>query len=134
MALGRRGRRLGILRSVQIMALGSQDERSDHGAAPHPLAPLKRAEQDWAGVYRMYCDLPPREHEVLDMLVGRREPKQIAQELRVSRATVRNQIANIKRKFAVNTLQELVSLVIVALFEEARRSGSLEVDGESARS
>jgi FixJ family two-component response regulator len=86
------------------------------------LAPLNRDEVDWAGAYRIYCKLPACERRVLDLLVGRCDPKQIARKLQVAPATVRNQIASVKQKFNVDSLAELVGLITTALYEEARRT------------
>jgi FixJ family two-component response regulator len=87
-----------------------------------PLAPLNRGETNWDEVYRTYCKLPACERRVLDLLVGRCRPKQIARKLQVSPATVRNQIASVKQKFYVDSLAELVGLFTTALYEEARRT------------
>jgi DNA-binding CsgD family transcriptional regulator len=40
----------------------------------------------------------------------------------VSPATVRNQIASVKQKLDVDSLSELVGLITIALYEEARRT------------
>jgi DNA-binding CsgD family transcriptional regulator len=99
----------------------SNDDR-DPDRVVQPLAPLNRDEVDWAEVYRVYCKLPPCERKVLDLLVGRCDTKQIARRLQVSPATVRNQIASVKQKLDVDSLSELVGLITIALYEEARRT------------
>ena len=99
----------------------SNDDR-DPDRVVQPLAPLNREQVDWPEVYRIYCKLPPCERKVLDLLVGRYGTKQIARRLQVSPATVRNQIASIKEKCAVDSLSELVGLITIALYEEARRT------------
>ncbi|MCA9145676.1 MAG: hypothetical protein H6823_19780 [Planctomycetaceae bacterium] len=99
----------------------SHDDR-DPDRVVQPLAPLNRDQVDWGEVYRTYCKLPRCERKVLDLLVGRYEPKQIARQLQVSPATVRDQIASAKHKLDVDSLLELVSLITIALYEEAQRT------------
>ena len=106
------------------MATGSEGgrrEKVELEATVHPLTPLHREEIDWAAIYRTYCDLPPCERQVLDLLVERKEPKQVAHELGVSWHTVRNQISTLRKKFDADSTQELVILIVIALYEEARR-------------
>jgi DNA-binding NarL/FixJ family response regulator len=106
------------------MAAAPDGRRRDNIHRPdalHPLSPLKREERDWKAIYRTYSDLPKCEHHVLDLLVGRKEPKQVARELGVTWHTVRNQISTLQKKFNADSTQELVILIAVALYEEARR-------------
>lgn len=102
------------------MVPGSKGERREElesQEAFHPLRPLKRDEVDWAAIYRTYCELPPGERLVLDLLVGRNEPKQVARQLGVTWNTVRNQIRSVRKKFAADSIQELVILVAIALYD-----------------
>jgi FixJ family two-component response regulator len=106
------------------MAAGSESERRkeiESREATHSLTPLHREEIDWEVIYRTYSQLPPCERQVLDLLVERKEPKQVAHELGVSWHTVRNQISTLRKKFDADSTQELVILIVVALYEEARR-------------
>lgn len=86
-----------------------------------PLAPLNCHEVDWVEVYGVYTALPPREREVLDLLVGGRLQQQIACQLSISHETVRVHCASIRKKFSVSSLPNLVRIIICALYEEARR-------------
>ncbi|MBC8355407.1 MAG: hypothetical protein H8E66_25805 [Planctomycetes bacterium] len=97
----------------------------DRHEGSHPIAPLHLDELDWATVYRIYDRLPPAERRVLDMLVGRKDPKQIACDSGVSSSTVRSQIGSLKHKFDVGSLHELVSIVTITLFTVSEYS-SLE--------
>ena len=94
--------------------------------AEDPLAPLNHEAVDWADVFQRYRKLPPRERQVLDLVIGRRSQKQIASELQISHATVRNHVASIKQRFSAPTLPDLAILITGALFEEARRIDSHE--------
>jgi DNA-binding CsgD family transcriptional regulator len=87
----------------------------------NPLAPLNCHEVDWLEVYAVYTALPPRERQVLDLLVGGQLQQQIAGRLNISHETVRVHCANMRKKFSVNSLPNLVRRVVCALYEESRR-------------
>jgi DNA-binding NarL/FixJ family response regulator len=84
------------------------------------LDPLNREQLDWQTKHQAYCELPPCERRVLDLLVGRVEVKRIARELGVSRSTVRTQVDSLKRKLGATSIPDLVSIVTITLYEQAR--------------
>lgn len=66
-------------------------EQSGESAAPE--------ERDWGAMYDHICELPPREREVLDLLVRGHDPKQIARMLGNWWSTIRNHIAKLRARF-----------------------------------
>jgi len=105
-----------------VMADGSGNDRPLRPRsleANDLLAPLNRQSHNWVACYQVYLELPPGERQVLDLLLGRLEPKQVARQLGVSWNTIRNQIQSLRTKFAADSVQELVLIVAITLYETA---------------
>jgi DNA-binding NarL/FixJ family response regulator len=83
------------------------------------LAPLNRDTIDYAAVYDVYQNLPPRQRRIVDLLVGRREPKQIAREMRVAVSTVRTQLHTLQSKFDADSNHELALIIANTLYAQA---------------
>ncbi len=83
------------------------------------LSPLNLEQVDWRAKYDAYIELPPGQRRVLDLLVGRFEIKRIASQLEVSNSTVRSHVDSLKRKLGARSLPDLVSIVTIALYENA---------------
>ncbi len=66
-------------------------------------------------VQQIYENLPPREREVLELLLNRLAPKQIARRLGTSAKTVQNQIDNLRHKCSAASTTDLIILVLRAL-------------------
>jgi two-component system response regulator FixJ len=81
------------------------------------LGALLGAEVNWGKLHCIYSELPPRERQVLDLLVGGLEFKQIAASLGSRPATIRVQLAKLRQKFGVQTNQQLVILVVRMFYE-----------------
>lgn len=104
------------------MAAESKDELQCDapGEEASVLEPLNREQLDWQTKHQAYCELPPCERRVLDLLVGRVEVKRIARELGVSSSTVRTQVNSLKQKLGATSIPDLVSIVTITLYEHAR--------------
>ncbi len=87
-----------------------------HTMEPDPRLAMQ-ADRDWNEIYRVYRELPPREREVAELLINGRDPKQIARQLRLRWTTVRNYIAKLKQRFQTESTQQLVILIVRALYE-----------------
>jgi len=71
---------------------------------------------EWQRVNDVYHALPRREREVLDLLIAMRDQKQIARGLGKAYTTVRTQINSLRKKFGVDSTQQLVVLLVHALY------------------
>lgn len=73
---------------------------------------------DQSELRRIYAGLPPRQREVLDLLLKRLPAKQIARRLGISVKTVHAQLASLRSKFQAASSQDLIILVLGALYRE----------------
>ena len=77
---------------------------------------------EWQRVNDVYRGLPQRERQVLDLLIAMRDPKQIARELGTEYTTVRTQTKSLRDKFGVESTQQLVVLMMHALYHRPSAS------------
>lgn len=75
--------------------------------------------QDWKTLLTVLGNLPARERQVLDLLIGGAIPKQIAAKLGTKCQTVNNQIASLRKKFGAGTCSQLIILVLHTLYWDA---------------
>ena len=74
--------------------------------------------RDLSELRQILEDLPPREREVLDLLLGRLAPKQIARRLGTRVKTVHGQLASLRAKFEAASTPDLIILVLDAMYQE----------------
>jgi DNA-binding NarL/FixJ family response regulator len=67
-----------------------------------------------AAVRRRISELPPRQSQVLDLLIRGYAPKQIAGSLGIRWNTVRNHIVKLRARFGAESTVELVILTVRA--------------------
>jgi DNA-binding NarL/FixJ family response regulator len=101
------------------MKANSKDQSSRVDAAENILVPLNREGIDWTWAYEVYHGLPPCQRQIVDLLIGRLEPKQIAYELDITVSTVRTQLQTVRKKLAVESNHEVALIIANALFERA---------------
>lgn len=84
------------------------------------LSPLRdhAADGDQSDLRRTYERLPPRQREVLDLLLGRQTAKQIARRLGINVKSVHGQLAKLRIKFGADSSQDLIIVVLRALYQE----------------
>ncbi|MDA1055482.1 MAG: LuxR C-terminal-related transcriptional regulator [Planctomycetota bacterium] len=92
--------------------------RNGHRAPTLVPPRIHAADGDQSELGRIYEGLPPRQREVLDLLLKRLPAKRIAQRLGISVKTVHAQLATLRDKFQAASSPDLIILVLRALYEE----------------
>ena len=103
------------------LAVLRKDRHPPHRVPPEPAS--LRKESSHAHLSSVLTCLPPRQRQVLDLLVDGHSPKRIAAKLGTKQQTVRNQIATLRDKLGVESPQQLVIVTLRTRFNEANGNG-----------